>query len=573
VPLSEIDRSAVEKALSEQRGSAGWERTPDAHDLQGNSQRYAASWKIDIPTAYVTCPNVDHIVVSLDKQWPISQVAVTAPQAPCDYSWPHIDSTGNLCLKPTRIECDTVSRVLDSINWAIVLLNYDENKRQREFEREFLTYWATSTNSQIRFLSLVRPATPSRMVTAYCDGNLIFVAESKSELKRWLENRAGKEHVLDKRLLEIPYIWTEHPWAPPNFPQHNEDIYRLLRDEFLDAECFWDSHVPILVGTNTPNGPCVVGVQLNQQPPPQIRRKFRRPGRISASVRRNSAANYPIERCVASRVDGEWIHGRGKDQNYSSLANTRLAFIGCGALGSNLSRLLMQAGVGECLFVDHDTFESHNIYRHILGHSWIGANKAAAMAKQLRSDFPHCRSTSSINSKFENLSSPQLDILAEFDILISAGIPIETEAAISAWRLSLDDPIPQISSWIEPFGVAGHSVVIMDEDSLLDKYNADYQYIHQISQWPESVQTVEVEPGCGNYFQPHTAAELLLAVNMSYRQTIELINGTITSSLCDVSIGDLSKLTEHGGSATENNLTSFSYRRFPWAETEKLLQC
>jgi len=215
-----------------------------------------------------------------------------------------------------------------------------------------------------------------------------------------------------------------------------------------------------------------VGVQLNQQPPPQIRRKFRRPGRISASVRRNSAANYPIERCVASRVDGEWIHGRGKDQNYSSLANTRLAFIGCGALGSNLSRLLMQAGVGECLFVDHDTFESHNIYRHILGHSWIGANKAAAMAKQLRSDFPHCRSTSSINSKFENLSSPQLDILAEFDILISAGIPIETEAAISAWRLSLDDPIPQISSWIEPFGVAGHSVVIMDEDSLLDKYNA-----------------------------------------------------------------------------------------------------
>lgn len=564
VPLSERDKAAVDAALTQQRGAAGWRPTPSSQYQIGCTPPVSASWTIDVPAGCVKCASVDHIVVSLDDGWPASQLLAYAPQAPTDYSWPHVEPDGKLCLRPTRIECDTVSRVLDSVNWAIDVLNLDELQRREEFQREFLTYWARCSASTLTFRSLVKPKSPSRMVSACREDNGVVIAESKLDLECWLTHRFDK--TPQHEIFEIPYIWLDCPWIPHEFPKIANDIYKLLPKETLGAVSFKTPDVPILIGSRTETGPSLVGVRVSQILPPNILSKFRDFDKIPAKVRQTAAAKNPIEKCTVSRIDGEWIHGRDQDSGYKIVKRSRLAFVGCGALGSNLARLVIQTGIGECLFIDDDTYESHNIYRHILDHRWIGYNKAAALAKQMAAEYPHCIAMNNLPVRFEELTVEQLDRLSEFDIIITAGLPIETEVAISEWRSSSDDPIPQVSTWIEPYGVAGHSVALLDSDSLLEKYSPDYKYSHQISNWPESVRTVVPQAGCGQFFQPHTAAELQLAVNLAYRQVMALIDGSITSSICEVSIGDLDRMVELGGNTNAKQVDKFCTRQFPWSE-------
>ena len=106
----------------------------------------------------------------------------------------------------------------------------------------------------------------------------------------------------------------------------------------------------------------------------------------------------------------------------------------------------------------------------------------------------------------------------------------------------------------------------MDGDSLLEKYSPEYKYNYQISNWPDSIRTVVPEAGCGSFFQPHTAAELQLAVNLAYRQVMALVNGRITSSICEVSIGDLDRMAELGGTTQLLQADKFCTRQFQWSE-------
>ncbi len=564
VALSDRDKAAVDAALTQQRGAGGWRPTPASQYQTGCTPPIVASWTIDVPTGCVKCASIDHIVVSLDERWPASQLLVSAPQAPTDYSWPHVEPDGKLCLRSTRIECDTVSRVLDSVNWAIDVLNLDELQRREEFHREFLTYWARCSSSTLTYRSLVKPTGPSRMVSACHEDNGIVIAETKLGLERWLTNRFAQ--TPKHEIFKIPFIWLDCPWIPQEFPKITNDIYNLLPKEFLSAVCFKTPDIPILLGSRTETGPSLVGVRVSQVLPPNILRKFRDFDKIPAKVRRTSAAKKPIERCTVSRIDGEWIHGRDQDSGYKTLKHTRLAFVGCGALGSNLARLVIQAGVGECLFIDNDTYGSHNIYRHVLDHSWIGCNKATALAKQMAVEYPHCIAMTDIPARFEELTVEQLDHLSGFDLVITAGLPLETEVVMSEWRALSDNPIPQVSTWIEPYGIAGHSVAILDGDSLLEKYSPEYKYNYQISNWPDSIRTVVPEAGCGSFFQPHTAAELQLAVNLAYRQVMALVNGRITSSICEVSIGDLDRMAELGGTTQLLQADKFCTRQFQWSE-------
>ena len=89
---------------------------------------------------------------------------------------------GLLCLKETALAADAGQRVLQHINWAVELLNFSENRRRSEFEREFASYWAqrrSEKGSTKVVRSLLTPYGQSREIVWFEDSRIgeIVVAD------------------------------------------------------------------------------------------------------------------------------------------------------------------------------------------------------------------------------------------------------------------------------------------------------------------------------------------------------------------------------------------------------------
>ncbi|NDP39481.1 MAG: hypothetical protein GZ093_12135 [Rhodoferax sp.] len=230
-------------------------------------------------------------------------------------------------------------------------------------------------------------------------------------------------------------------------------------------------------------------------------------------------------RCPVSRVDGAWIHGRDQNEQYQSLAQRKIAFIGCGALGAAIARLLAQVGLGACILVDGDDLAGHNTSRHVLGQRFTGKNKAVATAKMLKEDFPHIKSADAFPHRFQALCTADLQKLAECDVVISAGIDIDGDAALDHWRTGLAKPPVHVCAWVEPFAV---------------------------------------EAGCGNVFQPHGAVELQATVGLAAGVALDVFTGRVSKSMRRVWQGDADDASRRGGIVLPSFTENKSVTEHPW---------
>jgi len=71
-----------------------------------------------------------------------------------------------------------------------------------------------------------------------------------------------------------------------------------------------------------------------------------------------------------------------------TLKHSKITVIGCGALGSPIVDMLARGGIEAINTFDSDTLHPGNLSRHILNGTFIGSNKALAIAKELSITFP-----------------------------------------------------------------------------------------------------------------------------------------------------------------------------------------
>ena len=105
-----------------------------------------------------------------------------------------------------------------------------------------------------------------------------------------------------------------------------------------------------------------------------------------------------VDRCktFASNVLVDWIGSTNcsKDQIFSrgglceELADSRIALIGAGSLGSMIANSLIRGGVTDLCIFDSDSFGIGNIARHHLRACDAGADKAATLAAVLNATSP-----------------------------------------------------------------------------------------------------------------------------------------------------------------------------------------
>ena len=106
-----------------------------------------------------------------------------------------------------------------------------------------------------------------------------------------------------------------------------------------------------------------------------------------------------------SRYHRQYLFKKIGEEGQRKLISSRVAVIGCGALGTVLVNTLVRAGVGFVRVVDRDFIETNNLQRQVLfDEADIQENlpKAVAAERKLRKLIPPFKS----NQSFRTLISP-----------------------------------------------------------------------------------------------------------------------------------------------------------------------
>ncbi len=109
------------------------------------------------------------------------------------------------------------------------------------------------------------------------------------------------------------------------------------------------------------------------------------------------------------------IQNRGRLQE--GLQTSRVALIGCGALGAPIAEMLVRGGVHHMTLFDDDQIDIGNLARHTLSLTDVGNGKAAQLAQRLNSLNPHAEVTQ-IASKIGLDNEDVSNQLENYDIIV-----------------------------------------------------------------------------------------------------------------------------------------------------------
>jgi hypothetical protein len=524
-------------------------------------------WRVDVQPESLQFAEVHYLILAIDNTFPYSQPRVFAPAAGSNYYWPHVEQRGLLCLRPSRNTASTAERIAVHLDDAEQLLSYPEATRREEFEREFVAYWgqrATTISDRDKVLSLVSPRGTSREVFYFYDGKTrrYVIADDKVSLKKWLRNSGANPS--DKEIFQTWLFRLSRPWTPKEFPETGGDIIRLLPPD-LARQCLIPGvKAPFLFEVQTATGTAFAAVVLRGPEHKEVVKGFRNISKVPVERIISSYAKRPVERHAVSRVDGAWVHGRDHPSSYAEIKERKIAIVGCGAIGSALARLLVQSGVGEIMLVDGDSLSTANISRHALGMEYVGLNKALSLQSVLRKQFPHLTFEQAFPKGFERLSSKELDYLASADLIVTAGIDFDGEAALDAWRRTLPRPPAYMSTWAEAYAAAGHAVLLYGNNSILTEFDAEERPKFRLTDWPEEAGALIVEAGCGNAFQPHGAVDLHPTIGLAAGLALDGLLGRVPTSRRRVWMGDPTIVEAHGGKTLPTFTDRSVIREFAW---------
>jgi len=221
--------------------------------------------------------------------------------------------------------------------------------------------------------------------------------------------------------------------------------------------------------------------------------------------------------------------------------------------------------VRKFILIDPDEFSPANMSRHVLGMPFVGQNKARAMAQLLQQDFPHIDESEAIPKRFQQLTSRELDAVLDADLVISAGIDFDGDAALDAWRRGLARPPPHLCAWAEAHAIVGHAVLLYGRDSLMGAFDEEERPLFRLTDWPEKGPQFAVEAGCGNIFQPHGAVDLQPTIALAARLALDALLERAGASCRRSWLGELSAVTVLGGTPRPEFNASNVAREFQWS--------
>lgn len=500
---------------------------------------------------------MDHVVIGIDGDFPLSEPRVVAIQAVGSPIWPHVEKTGVLCLSTTAFSAPAGQRIKTTFQNAMEVLQMDASLRSSEFREEFISYWSQEVDGRSpEALSLLDGRQEDRDIVWWRIGtSRIVLAESAAQMSDWLRNQGRQvpTHFRSTRLHCLP-----EPLEPEQFPRIGADVMALVGRSEIERHLLARSSLPIVIVCIIHEQPVFVATEIHGPNEKHVQKGFRPSRPRSAQILADSYRCRQISRLIVRRADAAWIHGRGNNPDFERLKDASVAVVGCGAIGGYLARGLAQAGVGHLMLIDRDQLAPNNIGRHVLGMEWATYAKSRALAGQIQRDFPHVREIAYSSKNFQNLTPTELCALSKYDALILAGIDLPGELAVDRWRHSLSIGPALIWTWIEEFALAGHAAALFAPDSVRDCLDADGCFNMRLtSDWPKGSASA-VEAGCAVVYQPYNAVDMMGTVSLAQRLTLDVLLGKVQASVLRSWLGNRDEALSRGCKVSSDFDRSFS---------------
>ena len=163
---------------------------------------------------------------------------------------------------------------------------------------------------------------------------------------------------------------------------------------------------------------------------------------------------HHVDRSMAA-----WLNGENDEDDISLVA------IGLGALGSEVVINLSRCGFGTWTLVDHDILLPHNLARHALDGSYVGWNKAIAVAYSANTIV---NGTGLFNALPVNVLSPGRQTQELSNSLANADVILDMSASVGVARMlaqDCDSTARRISLFLSP---SGNDLVLIAEDKQRD---------------------------------------------------------------------------------------------------------
>lgn len=504
--------------------------------------------------------------IMIDIGFPYSMPRVGFASGPKALEWPHVERHELLCLLPTN----TVASPNNPVGVAKEILaiarqfvrDHDTESTDREFRREFQSYWrlATTEGAPV-FRSLVDSKGPSRKISVYRKGKSPYVADDAATLEGWLSN-AGVKNVDRPKFESGVLIWLPELLIPDGFPKTGADVYKLAQEaggraaEILEELAMkGGDSIPILLGAQAETGVCFAGLLLNR---PKVVRRNRdhskdgfRPDRYPPHLLRKQylGPGGKVARCMVSRVDHNWIHGRDHDPTQSVLQKARVLVLGCGSIGGGVARSLAQSGVGHLTLVDKQRLDWPNIGRHVLGAASVYSNKAEELARVMRRDFPHLSFIEHRTVDFNLGSTSLVAEFGSFDLIVAVTGEWSVDALLCDLQSEYANFPPIVYGWMEPHASVGHAVLFETSKGpacLRCGFSDSGRFSRPVIKWSEDIEVFQ-EPECGAVFSPYGPIDQAWSQTLISDLAVDTLVGRANPNDYRIWIGKKDRVEQMGG--------------------------
>ena len=518
----------------------------------------------------------------------LPQVWVNNPDPGLALRNAHVMRSGQLCLFPegSSIAIDCPGSV--AIKCLAEALDLLEAGDIEGYKSEFASHWSRYCDDGAGEVIIVdRPDQLVGPVSAVPGERLTAIGSERKSIEKWMLNRLpSKGELNDPRPCWASRF--NEPISPIDYPSTLKDLIALLEARDLEGATWLKNHAisgttpaTLILIQDAEPGPALAALEI---PPLNLGShsglaKGWRPGTAPPHVilgrGKSLVAGHPVQKQTVQRADHGWIHTRGGDGN--DLSKKSVCVLGCGSLGGYVAHLLARSGFGRLTLVDNQALSFNNIGRHILGASDVDARKSNALARNIRAELPHLE-INSVAADWRRWCVESPDNFHAHDLIVSTMGDWASEHALNSMTRRSQQMPPVIFSWLEPYALAGHAVLVGDAGGCLGcGLSVLGQHLSPVSGFDRK--TLIQEPGGCEYYQQYGPASLMPVASMIASVAINATQSPVRKSQWSFWIGSRDLFTSTGARVTPAWQNHVEERGFgitgihPWHKNSRCALC
>lgn len=422
---------------------------------------------------------------------------------------PHIDNSGCICTfdtnkvypnsdKPEELTLHTLEQAINVIKDGITGAN------KEDFLDEFSSYWGL--DSKINADIIFSPTNEPLILTGYRVNNkYICISNDDEKLSNYIKiiKRVRYEK---SRLIKVLYLPIDKEFSLP-LPQTNEDVISFLKDSKFYSNYINflkdNSSVRMILFSQCINGNmCIEGWQHQKRKTPKgFRHKNVNPELLYEVINRQDE----LIKISTNQLAHSRTFRRGGDGNIKD--NLKVLVIGCGSIGSNLVKSLVDIGVKDFTLIDNDILTSENIARHYCGASYLNKHKVEAIKEELIRHYVDIDCNVHRKNVFNLVLNEDYAVFnnCDYNFVVTGSLSVERKFLDLFKDGLIEKPI--ILIWVEPYLIGGHALILQEQEDV-EKYlyDEEYNFRHRIVL--NGSDYISKEAGCESTYLPYSSFEV-----------------------------------------------------------------